>query len=87
MKRAATLEISSAGQATLPIAWRRRHGMLAGGPVTVLELDDGKGSLLLTPVKSKPPQGKGLGNLLLQMPPGMPDIPKHPLPSKDAMAR
>lgn len=77
-----TLQVTSAGQTTLPIAWRRRQGLVTGGPVKAVEVSDGQGSLLLTPVRPPAPAGKGLGAAMLAMPPGLPEIPKHVLPSK-----
>lgn len=78
-----TLRVSLAGRATLPIAWRRANGLISGGPVIVVEVGDGKGSLMLTPIRPEVPAGMGLGLALLAMPPGMPAIPKHVLPSSD----
>jgi bifunctional DNA-binding transcriptional regulator/antitoxin component of YhaV-PrlF toxin-antitoxin module len=82
MQAVKAIRVTAAGQTTLPIGWRRRQGLVSGGPLKVVELADGQGSLLLTPIRPPQPAGKGVGLGLLAMPPGLPDIPKHYLPFK-----
>jgi len=44
-----TLTITGKGQATFPVGWRRKAGLLRGGPCDVRVLNDGRQSLLITP--------------------------------------
>lgn len=54
--------------------------------MTVVDVEDGKGSLMITPIRPKLPPGEGCGLALLAIPAGMPDIPRHVLPYSDEVA-
>ncbi|MGD0537609.1 MAG: hypothetical protein ABSC03_08185 [Verrucomicrobiota bacterium] len=56
MEKTVTLHVSAQGQTTLPIQWRRKHGMLAGGAIKVSLPGDPEGSLLLTPIRENRPK-------------------------------
>jgi bifunctional DNA-binding transcriptional regulator/antitoxin component of YhaV-PrlF toxin-antitoxin module len=60
MRDVDTVTVTERGQAVLPLAWRKAHGLDNGGPCDAKEVGDGKGSLLLTPR----PQRKGAKGLL-----------------------
>jgi len=82
MKREGTITVTSKGQATLPIAWRRSAGLMDGGSAQ-FELV-GADTLRLVAVP-KPTRRKGFGAFLLRIPPGLPKITKHYLPYKNEL--
>lgn len=76
-----TVTVSERGQAVLPRAWRKAHGLESGGPCDAREVGDGKGSLLLTPR----PQRKGASGLLKMLREqevALPKTERHTLPAR-----
>jgi len=59
-----TITITEKGQATFPSGWRRKAGLLKGGPCDVRILNDGRQSLLITP---RPQKRRGASGLLAHL--------------------
>jgi bifunctional DNA-binding transcriptional regulator/antitoxin component of YhaV-PrlF toxin-antitoxin module len=81
MSETMTVTVSWKGQAVLPLDWRKSHGLTEGGPCDAREVNDGKGSLLITPR----PQRKGAKGLLahlMSQEVAFPSVTRHTLPSK-----
>ena len=76
-----TVAVSWKGQAVLPLEWRRAHGLSDGGPCDAREVNDGKGSLLITPRPARK-GAKGLLNFLLDQEAAFAPTVRHTLPSK-----
>ncbi len=79
-----TVTVTHKGQAVLPLAWRKQFGLENGGPCDARLLEDGKGSLLLTP-RQKPKRGVAGEKLLEHLKKqtvAFPPIPRHTLPSR-----
>jgi AbrB family looped-hinge helix DNA binding protein len=77
-----TVTVTRKGQAVLPLKWRKAFGLEAGGPCDARELNDGKGSLLLTPRPKTRRGAKGLLAHLRRQTVSFPPIERHTLPSK-----
>ncbi len=76
-----TVSVSWKGQAVLPLEWRKAHGLAEGGPCDARVVNDGKGSLLITPR----PQRKGASGLLdflKQQTVSFGPVQRTPMPSK-----
>jgi len=76
-----TLTVSDEGQAVLPLKWRKAHGLQAGGPCDAKEINDGKGSLLITPRASRR-GAKGLLKFLLEQEASFRPVERHTLPAR-----
>jgi AbrB family looped-hinge helix DNA binding protein len=81
MSRPSTITVSSKGQVTLPVEWRRTHGLAQGGPCDVLEVADGRGSLLITPRAARR-GAAGLLEHILEQDAAFPPVERHALPFK-----
>ena len=77
-----TATITPQGQMTVPKRWRKRAGVLRGGPVRLTWLEDEEGSLKVSPLPRPERSQSGLGRSLLAMPKGLPSVPTHLLPYK-----
>lgn len=82
MTELTTVTVSRKGQATLPLTWRKAGGLALGGPCDARELNDGKGSLLLTPRVQKRAGAKGLLAFLQGQTAAFPPVTRHTLPTK-----
>lgn len=76
-----TVTVTRKGQAQLPLDWRREQGLEDGGPCDARPVNDGKGSLLLTP-RPKRQGAKGLADFLLSVDVAFPPVERHTLPAK-----
>ncbi len=76
-----TVHVTERGQAVMPLDWRKAHGLAAGGPCDAREVNDGKGSLLITP-RPKRKGAKGLLSFLEKQTVAFPPVKRHTLPSK-----
>ena len=77
-----TLTIDEKGQAQFPASWRKRAGLMQGGPCDVRGLDDGRQSLLITP---RPQMRRGAVGLLAHLKcqtVAFPKIKRHTMPFK-----
>ena len=63
-------------------AWRKAFGLETGGPCDARVIDDGKGSLLLTPRPTARRGTKGLLSHLRQQTVSFPTVERHTLPGK-----
>ena len=81
MSEPTTITVTSKGQVTLPVGWRKSHGLADGGPCDAREVQDGQGSLLITP---RPPRrgAKGLLAHLLAQEAAFAPVERHTLPVK-----
>lgn len=77
-----TVTVTRKGQAVLPVQWRKMFGLESGGPCDARVLDDGKGSLLLTPRPKARRGAKGLLAHLRRQSASFPPVERHTLPSK-----
>jgi AbrB family looped-hinge helix DNA binding protein len=77
-----TVTVTRKGQAVLPLKWRKAFGLQAGGPCDARELNDGKGSLLLTPRKQGRSGAGGLLEHLRAQTVSFPPVERHTLPTK-----
>ena len=77
-----TVTVTRKGQAVLPVQWRKAFGLESGGPCDARVLDDGKGSLLLTPRPKSRRGAKGLLAHLRRQNASFPPVERHLLPSK-----
>ena len=77
-----TVTVTQKGQAVLPLGWRKQFGLEKGGPCDARILNDGKGSLLLTPRPKKRRGVKGTTLLahLKKQTSSFPPIERHTLP-------
>ena len=82
MNTLTTVTVSRKGQAVLPLQWRKAFGLESGGPCDARELNDGKGSLLLTPRKQARRGAKGLLAFLQEQTVSFPPVERHNLPFK-----
>jgi bifunctional DNA-binding transcriptional regulator/antitoxin component of YhaV-PrlF toxin-antitoxin module len=82
MNTLTTVSVSRKGQAVLPLPWRKASGLESGGPCDARELNDGKGSLLLTPRRQARRGTKGLLAHLRQQSAAFPPVERHTLPPK-----
>ena len=82
MTELTTVTVTRKGQAVLPLVWRKAFGLAAGGPCDARVIDDGKGSLLLTPRPKARRGAKGLLAHLRQQSVSFPAIERHTLPGK-----
>ena len=80
MKDLDVMTVSRVGQSTFPKAWREAAGLSRGGVVAVRRLDDGKHSLLLTPLSPRRVGAVGLLKAMRQCPHDLPDVARHTLP-------
>ena len=78
MNEATTIFVSSKGQVTLPVEWRREHGLDAGGRCDAIPVADG---LLLKP-RSQRIGAIGLSDFLLEQEAALPPVERHTLPFK-----
>lgn len=82
MNELTTVTVTRKGQAVLPVAWRKAFGLETGGPCDARVIDDGKGSLLLTPRPTARRGTKGLLAHLRQQTVSFPAVERHTLPGK-----
>jgi bifunctional DNA-binding transcriptional regulator/antitoxin component of YhaV-PrlF toxin-antitoxin module len=82
MSELTTVTVSRKGQALLPLKWRKAFGLESGGPCDARELNDGKGSLLLTPRSKKRRGARGLLAHLRKQTVSFPRTQRHTLPFK-----
>ncbi len=82
MNALTTVTISRKGQAVLPLEWRKSFGLADGGPCDARELNDGKGSLILTPRPKARRGAKGLLAHLRQQEVSFAPVARHTLPTK-----
>jgi AbrB family looped-hinge helix DNA binding protein len=80
MKALDVMTISRAGQSTFPKAWREAAGLSEGGVMEVRPLNDGRHSLLLTPLSPRRVGAVGLLKAMRQCPHEIPEVPRHTLP-------
>jgi bifunctional DNA-binding transcriptional regulator/antitoxin component of YhaV-PrlF toxin-antitoxin module len=81
MRKSMTVSVTWRGQAVLPLEWRKANGLEEGGPCDARFVEDGKGSLLLTP-RPKRKGAKGLLKFLSKQTAALPPVRRHLLPSK-----
>jgi bifunctional DNA-binding transcriptional regulator/antitoxin component of YhaV-PrlF toxin-antitoxin module len=82
MKVLDTLTITEKGQAQFPASWRKKAGLMKGGPCDVRLLDDGRQSLLITP---RPQKRRGAAGLLAHLESqtvAFPRVERHTMPFK-----
>jgi bifunctional DNA-binding transcriptional regulator/antitoxin component of YhaV-PrlF toxin-antitoxin module len=82
MKDLDTLTITGKGQAQFPASWRKKAGLMHGGPCDVRVLDDGRQSLLITP---RPQKRRGAVDLLAHLQGqavAFPKVERHTMPCK-----
>lgn len=82
MKVLDTLTITEKGQAQFPASWRKKAGLMHGGPCDVRLLDDGRQSLLITP---RPQKRRGAAGLLAHLESqtvAFPPVERHTMPFK-----
>jgi bifunctional DNA-binding transcriptional regulator/antitoxin component of YhaV-PrlF toxin-antitoxin module len=82
METLTTVTVTRRGQAVLPLKWRKAFGLETGGPCDARELNDGKGSLLLTPRKQARRGARGLLAHLRHQTAVFPPVERHTLPTK-----
>ena len=82
MKEFDTLNITGKGQAQFPASWRKRAGLMGGGPCDVRVLDDGRQSLLITPRPQKRRGAVGLLAHLEGQAVAFPKVERHTMPFK-----
>ena len=73
-----TIIVSSKGQVTLPVDWRKSHGLDMGGECDAVAVGDG---LLIKPRPQR--QGAvGLCDFLMKQEAALPRVERHTLPFK-----
>jgi bifunctional DNA-binding transcriptional regulator/antitoxin component of YhaV-PrlF toxin-antitoxin module len=77
-----TITITRKGQATFPLEWRKRAGLMDGGPCDVRTLNDGNRSLLITPRVQKRTGAVGLLKFLRRQTVSLPPVKRTTLPMK-----
>ena len=82
MSTLTTVTVTPRGQAVLPLKWRKAFGLESGGPCDAREMNDGKGSLLLTPRPKARRGAKGLLAHLRSQTVSFPPVERHTLPIK-----
>lgn len=82
MKVLGVMTISRVGQSTFPKAWREAAGLGGGGMVEVRPVNDGKQSLLLTPMPARRVGAVGLLDAMRRCPHDFPAVTRHTLPFK-----
>jgi AbrB family looped-hinge helix DNA binding protein len=78
MSTTMTVTVSSKGQVTLPVDWRKAHGLDLGGECDALEVGDG---ILIKP-RPKRRGADGLYKFLMDQEAALPKVERHYLPSK-----
>lgn len=76
-----TVQVTARGQAVMPLGWRKAHGLEHGGPCDAREVNDGKGSLLITP-RPKRKGAKGLADFMDKQSVAFKPVTRHTLPFK-----
>jgi len=82
MKALGTLTVTEKGQAQFPANWRKKAGLMNGGPCDVRVLDDGRQSLLITPRPQKRRGAVGLLAHLEGQTVAFPKVERHTMPFK-----
>ena len=82
MKPLDTLTITEKGQAQFPISWRKKAGLMQGGPCDIRVLDDGRQSLLITPRPLKRRGAVGLLAHLEEQTIAFPKVKRNTMPLK-----
>lgn len=77
-----TITITAKGQAQFPATWRKKAGLLNGGPCDLRPLDDGRNSLIITPRVQKRRGAVGLLAHLKRQKVPFPKVERHILPFK-----
>lgn len=82
MRELDTITITEKGQAQFPASWRKRAGLIHGGPCDVRAVNDGRESLIITPRSQKRRGAVGLLKHLQARAIPFPKVERNVMPFK-----